>query len=215
MAQFWRVTYFSHSGSKCSRGGRGGEFNHTYTFPSRWKSRNKWQSGRHPLPRDKCDFQSHLIAQKCTAERSAFRRRQNDLGDISDSRGDAPSLSVLMYAVAVNGGEKDRKKRRWRYGEIKKWGEKAVYWYRCKFSPGQLWQKWMIFIKSLGFVSSISYISPNGGRPSLYRSERGSATLLSFSRGVICGFKCGKLNRAELWILLTFHIKGIQTIIIL
>lgn len=103
---------------------RGRIQSHPHT-PITAKSRNTWQSGSHPLPCDKCDFQSHLMAQKCTAERSAFRKRQNDLGDIRDSRGDAPSLSVLMYAVALK--ERDGKKKRWRKDEIKKWGKKAVY----------------------------------------------------------------------------------------
>lgn len=103
-----------------------GENSITPTFsPSRWNAENKWQPGIHPLPHDKCDFQCHLIAQKCTAERSAFRKRQNDLGDISDSRGDAHSLSLLMYAVAQK-ERKIRKKRRWRQDEIKKWKKSCL-----------------------------------------------------------------------------------------
>lgn len=88
----------------------------------------------------------------------------------------------LMYAVAVEKREKDGKKKRgWRQGEIKKWGQKLSIDAAANSFPGQLGPKWMIFIKSLGFVSSISYISPNRGRPSLYLPQEESAALLLFS----------------------------------
>lgn len=74
------------------------------------ESRNKWQSGSHPLPHDKCDFQCHLIAQKCTAKRSAFRKRQNDSGDIGDSRGDALFLYWCMKEEMEVGWDKEVKR---------------------------------------------------------------------------------------------------------
>ena len=80
---------------------------HLHT-PIAVKSRNKWWSGSRTLPHDKCDFQCHLIAQKCTAERSDFRKRQNDLGDIIDSRGDARSLSLSLLIYAVTQKERGR-----------------------------------------------------------------------------------------------------------
>lgn len=47
----------------------------------------------------------------------------------------------------------------------------------------------MIFIKSLGFVSSVSYISPNRGRPFLYLPHKGSAESLFVCRVVIADFR--------------------------
>lgn len=63
------------------------------------KWRNKWQSGSHPFPGDKCDFQCHLIAQKRTAKRSAFRKTQNDVGDITDRQRDAASLLLRKTKI--------------------------------------------------------------------------------------------------------------------
>lgn len=182
-------------------GREGGRIQSHLRTPITVKSRNKWQPPSHPFPRDKCDFQCHLIAQKCTAERSAFRERQNDLGDISDSWGDAPSLCPPSLAADVCRCP-DRKRRRQKGEEMEvgwdkemgKKKKKAVYWYCCKFSPGQLWQKWMIFIKSLGFVSSISYISPNRGRPSLYSRRKGVSHRSYFEHGLSVVLNVGRVR---------------------
>lgn len=158
------------------RRGERREFNYTYTLPLRWNQEINGSVVVIPLPHDKCDLPCHVIVPKCTAERSAFGKRHNDLGDNSDCKGDALSLCAWCMLLL----RKERKIER-----IGDWGRKRE---RKKLfidtagncPPGQLWQKWMIFIKSLGFVSSISYISPNRGRPSLYQSQNGRATLLLF-----------------------------------
>lgn len=158
------------------RRGERREFIYTYTLPLRWNQEINGSVVVIPLPHDKCDLPCHVIVPKCTAERSAFGKRHNDLGDNSDCKGDALSLCAWCMLLL----RKERKIER-----IGDWGRKRE---KKKLfidtagncPPGQLWQKWMIFIKSLGFVSSISYISPNRGRPSLYQSQNGRATLLLF-----------------------------------
>lgn len=75
-------------GSK--RDGRREEFNNTYTHVALIR-RNKWQPVIHPSPLDKYDSRCHSAPPECTAERSAFRKGPNDLGDIGDSGGDVLS----------------------------------------------------------------------------------------------------------------------------
>lgn len=129
-------------------------------------------------------------------DREVSLQSWNDLGDMSDSPGATLAFSPCCWCCLLW-----RKERRWKEERMKVEQNKEL---RKKlpiaaaanfcFPPGQLWPKWMIFIKSLGFVSSVSYISPNTGRPCLNLAQQGSVALLSFW-GVGVGGGWTALNR--------------------
>lgn len=97
------------------RRGERREFNYTYTLPLRWNQEINGSVVVIPLPHDKCDLPCHVIVPKCTAERSAFGKRHNDLGDNSDCKGDALSLCAWCMLLL----RKERKIER-----IGDWGRK-------------------------------------------------------------------------------------------